>query len=52
MHTIEGNRTGLGPDGETRKDGVVKCTYTLTAGDAIFAIGRMSPFDFLSIKAR
>lgn len=49
LTTFEGNRTGQGPDGKTRREAVVLCSYDLAkASDRalIHGWGRLSPLDF------
>lgn len=46
---IEGNRTGKGPDGKTRKESVVVVTYDLKIAKTaalVYGAGRLSPLDF------
>jgi len=48
--TLEGNRTGKGPDGVTRRDSVARCEYDLgRAGNVplIYGVGRLSPLDLV-----
>jgi hypothetical protein len=52
---IEGNRTGKGPDGKTRKESVVKKAYDLKLprqAALVYGVGRLSPYDFGSETLR
>lgn len=52
---IEGNRTGKGPDGKTRRDAVVVCTYDLSKPAVLrqlYGVGRLSPLDFTTHPVR
>lgn len=49
LSTIEGNRTGSGPNGEVWRDAVVACEYDLADLRTVrlmYGVGRLSPLDY------
>jgi len=49
LTTLEGNASGLAPDGSRRRQGVVRVVRDLridTVRATIFGVGRFSPLDF------
>jgi hypothetical protein len=55
LECIEGNRTGLGPDGKRRTDSVVVCRYDLQSPAVlrtIYGRGRLSLLDFNKFEVR
>lgn len=50
LTTVEGNASGLGPDGKRRRDAVVERKLDLTKPAErrlVYGVGRMSPMDFV-----